>query len=203
LHALLRGGIGLLIVLTGVPVAQALEDSDMQAPRDRAVFGFGGLLTREDMQRSANPLTVDYEKRAVIGAGYQHFFAGHGDFKLGWEAGFAARTGTSFSAELWGGGVARYDGFKIADRVIVSPAFTAGLSAVSRTHPGREKQLERRYDGNAAVLFYLGPEINVSLADQSDREVFWRLHHRSGGGHTLGNMKGAANANVVGFRYKF
>ncbi|MDZ7927197.1 MAG: hypothetical protein U5L46_09000 [Agrobacterium sp.] len=28
-------------------------------------------------------------------------------------------------------------------------------------------------------------------------------HHRSGGGKTLGNMKGATNANVFGVRYKF
>ncbi|MNL69083.1 hypothetical protein D3C87_1938980 [compost metagenome] len=87
--------------------------------------------------------------------------------------------------------------------MFVSPSFTAGLSLVSDAQPGRERQEEIKDNGNANVLFYLGPEINVSFSDESSTEFFWRLHHRSGGGKTLGNMKGATNANVFGVRYKF
>jgi hypothetical protein len=68
---------------------------------------------------------------------------------------------------------------------------------------GREERLEAESGGDATLLFYLAPELNFSLAAYPNAELFWRLHHRSGAWETLGDMDGAANANVVGARVGF
>ena len=168
-----------------------------------AIFGFGGVLTDENMGRSANPFGVSYENRITAGVGYQRYFYRPHEVQVGMEVGVAARAIGGVTGEVWGGPVIRYDGFSIANTINISPSFTAGLSAVSGTHRGREQRLEERYEGNAAVLFYLGPELNVSFADTPEVEAFWRLHHRSGANGTLGNMRGAMNANVLGLRLRY
>lgn len=192
--------------LLAIPSAVAAADdwpTNAEEP-DRAVFGFVGALTSGDMAESANPFGVGYEDHPVFGLGYQLFPYSIGDVRLGFEAGVAGRFGGKPSAEFWGGAVARYDGFVIADRLRIAPAVTFGLSLVTRTHEGREQQQEdASEDGDASFLFYLGPEIAVSPADNPNFEIFWRLHHRSGAGGALGNMEGASNANVIGVRYKF
>lgn len=194
------------IVLGGCAALQtpalAFEPRPPQAPE--AVFGFGGVITAEDMGRSANPFTVDYERRIVLGGGYQQFFhESPRGLQFGMEVGASVRAIAGVTGELWGGPVIRHDGLTLFETVRISPSFTAALSAVSNAHPGRERDLEERSDGNAHLLFYLGPEIGISRADRPDVEAFWRLHHRSGANRTLGNMRGAKNANVVGLRWRY
>ena len=194
------------IVLGGCAALQtpalAFEPRPPQAPE--AVFGFGGVITAEDDP----PLVVDREgvgaSPHVLGGGYQQFFheSARG-LQFGMEVGASVRAIAGVTGELWGGPVIRHDGLTLFETVRISPSFTAALSAVSNAHPGRERDLEERSDGNAHLLFYLGPEIGISRADRPDVEAFWRLHHRSGANRTLGNMRGAKNANVVGLRWRY
>ena len=168
---------------------------------DKAVFGFGGVVTADD----DNPFTFSYEDNFVLGLGYQRFLYDWNQdrLNLGIEVGLAGRFGDRNSAELWGGAVARYDGLVLFERVRISPAFTFGLSAVTDTLEGREEHSEISEDGDATLLFYMGPELNISLPSHPEIEVFARVHHRSGAWGTLGDMHGAANASVIGFRRRF
>ncbi len=192
-----------LTAMIALATTPSLASEDMASQTSEAIFGFGGVLTKEDMLKSAALVPVEYEKNAILGGGYQFYPYRIGNVKLGGEIGVAVRFGKGFTGEVWAGPVARYDKIRLGERLFVSPSFTAGLSLVSDAQPGRERQEEIKDNGNANVLFYLGPEINVSFSEESSTEFFWRLHHRSGGGKTLGNMKGAMNANVFGVRYKF
>lgn len=192
-----------LTAMIALATTPSLASEDMASQTSEAIFGFGGVLTKEDMLKSAALVPVEYEKNAILGGGYQFYPYRIGNVKLGGEIGVAVRFGKGFTGEVWAGPVARYDKIRLGERLFVSPSFTAGLSLVSDAQPGRERQEEIKDNGNANVLFYLGPEINVSFSEESSTEFFWRLHHRSGGGKTLGNMKGATNANLFGVRYKF
>jgi len=192
-----------LTAMIALATTPSLASEDMASQTSEAIFGFGGVLTKEDMLKSAALVPVEYEKNAILGGGYQFYPYRIGNVKLGGEIGVAVRFGKGFTGEVWAGPVARYDKIRLGERLFVSPSFTAGLSLVSDAQPGRERQEEIKDNGNANVLFYLGPEINVSFSEEPSTEFFWRLHHRSGGGKTLGNMKGATNANVFGVRYKF
>lgn len=195
-----RLSLAAMIALAATP---SLASEDMTLQTSEAIFGFGGVLTKEDMLKSSALIPVEYERNAILGGGYQFYPYRIGNLKLGGEIGVAARFGKGFTAEVWAGPVARYEQIRLGERLFITPSFTAGLSLVTDAQPGREREQEIKDNGNANVLFYLGPEINVSFSEDSPTEFFWRLHHRSGGGKTLGNMKGATNANVFGVRYKF
>ncbi|CAM3754674.1 hypothetical protein G6L26_023340 [Agrobacterium radiobacter] len=192
-----------LVGMIALAATPSLASEDMTSETSKAIFGFGGALTKEDMLKSAALFPVEYERNAILGGGYQFYPYRIGNVKLGGEIGVAARFGKGFTGEVWVGPVARYEQIRLGERLFITPSFTAGLSLVTDAQRGREREQEIKDDGNANVLFYLGPEINVSFSEDSSTEFFWRLHHRSGGGKTLGNMKGATNANVFGVRYKF
>ena len=192
-----------LAAMIALAAAPSLASEDMTSETSEAIFGFAGAMTKEDMLKSAALIPVEYERNAILGGGYQFYPYSIGNVKLGGEIGIAARFGKGFTGEVWAGPVARYEQIKLGERLFITPSFTAGLSLVNDAQCGREREQEIKDDGNANVLFYLGPEINVSFSEDSSTEFFWRLHHRSGGGKTLGNMKGATNANVFGVRYKF
>lgn len=198
---LTRYAFSILLLFSGMP-AFAAEPDDTGIRPNQAVFGFGGIFTNENMGRSLRPLRTTYEENVLAGIGYQRFVFEREAVSLGFEAGGSLRAGGGVTGEVWSGAVARYDGLPTVAGLRLSPAFTFGLTAVSAPHRGREQMLEERYDGDATLLFYLGPEINLSHSS-SGHEVFWRLHHRSGAWRTLGNMKGAMNANVVGIRLSF
>jgi hypothetical protein len=134
---------------------------------------------------------------------YQHLFWRQNQLNFGIEAGLAGRFGDRDAAEFWSGAVARYDGLVLFESVHVSPAFTFGLSAVTDTLEGREERREVGKDGDATLLFYMGPELNFSTPSHPEIELFARVHHRSGAWGTLGDMHGAANATVIGFRRRF
>jgi hypothetical protein len=53
------------------------------------------------------------------------------------------------------------------------------------------------------VLFYLGFDLALALANFPNTELVFRIQHRSGGYGTLGGMKDGNNANVVGIRQRF
>ncbi|WP_175484629.1 hypothetical protein [Palleronia marisminoris] len=195
--------------LSAIPTAILLAASNQvfaaesygKAPESTA-FVFGGALTADDMQRSASPLAVDYDGNGIIGAGLQSFYFDLDWVRVGGEVGLAFRFGQSSTSEVWAGPVARLDPLKLGNDLRITPSITVGLSMVSDAQVGREADQEREYEGNASLLFYLGPEISVSFREDAP-SIFWRLHHRSGAGKTLGNMKGATNANVIGVRYIF
>ena len=192
-----------LAAMIALAATSSFASEDMTSETSEAIFGFAGAMTKEDMLKSAALIPVEYERNAILGGGYQFYPYSIGNVKLGGEIGIAARFGKGFTGEVWAGPVARYEQIRLGERLFVTPSFTAGLSLVNDAQRGREREQEIKDDGNANVLFYLGPEINVSFSEDSSTEFFWRLHHRSGGGKTLGNMKGATNANVFGVRYKF
>lgn len=168
----------------------------------QSVMFFGGVMVDENMHNAANVFGADYEDNALFGVGYQIFPFRLEQFSLGLEAGLAGRFGPNTSGEIWGGVVGRHDGFQLGP-VRLSPSFTFGISHVSNSQKGRERDHEQERDGNARTLFYLGPELSFSAETLPNTEIFWRLHHRSGAWGTLGDMHGGSNANVLGVRYKF
>lgn len=165
-------------------------------PLDEAFFGFGGAM----MNDVFNPFG-GFEPNTLVGGAYQRFWGNPGRFQYGLEAGLAGRFGVRNSLEAWGGAVARYDW--TLGPVQVGLGFTFGLSAVTDTVEGQESQSQAFHNGDATVLFYMGPEIHASLVEHPRVEAFVRLHHRSGAWETLGGMAAGADGAVTGLRFKF
>lgn len=221
------GAAALLLALCTTPVlAQSAGDSLFDpAPTDswdRDVFVFGGPFHSGYFTQSFTLWNASWEPNLFVGGGYQQFFTRWGWMRLGAEGGVGLRFNTNgdtsfatpgggtgsyppLSGEVWAGAVARFDGVDIGP-VHVTPALTAGVSAVTGLI-GAEAEREAahpfdRLGTGGRFLFYLGPELDFSLASNPNVEVFWRAQHRSGGFSTLMDLDGS-NADTVGVRFKF
>lgn len=62
---------------------------------------------------------------------------------------------------------------------------------------------EESRQGSTKVLFYLGFDLALALANFPNTELVFRIQHRSGGYGTLGGMREGNNAHVVGIRQRF
>ena len=88
------------------------------------------------------------------------------------------------------------------DKLRISSGITPGLSFTTNSI-GREREREIGYNGSGRALFFLAPEVSLSLADHPEWELVYRVQHRSGANGTLGKLREGYNANVVGVRYRF
>lgn len=171
--------------------------------RDQSLMLFGGsYMTGPFPGLTLIPYADDPEGTYLLGAAYRkELYTFNYGFEMGFEVGAAARFGDGFSGEAFGGPYLRHEGLTLGP-ITISPGFVAGLSAVSSAM-GIEKARERRYDGDATLLFYLGPELSFTYKAWPNLELVVRTHHRSGEKGTLGNFGEGHNANVFGIRYKF
>jgi hypothetical protein len=149
------------------------------------------------------PFAGEMESNYLVGGAYDVPLANLGhDIIFGAEVGLAGRFGSSHtSGEIWGGGSFRYVGMTIGDVTII-PGIVVGLSSVTNSI-GVEQTREQQWNGNAKLLFYLGPELAFRFQRLPNWEFVVRTHHRSGGEGTLGRMAEGHNANIFGVRIRF
>lgn len=91
--------------------------------------------------------------------------------------------------------------------VKISLGLVMGLSVV--TGPvSIERDVELENDGDATLLYYLGPEVALTFDAFPNIDFVFRTQHRSGAANlsylpTLGNMPDTSNANIFGIRTRF
>jgi len=188
------------------PAPQGLDLADDAAVLDQKVFVFGGRFHSHWFWDSFWPVGVPYEDNYFLGAGYQKFLA-HADYGVsyGVETGIGLRIGadgsSQTSAEIWGGGVARLDGWDIFDNWRIAPSLTLGLSFVSAPI-GIEAERAESAPKSVGMLIYMAPEVAVHSLDNPNVEYFARVQHRSGGLGLIMSFDGS-NAITGGVRFKF
>ena len=179
-------------MLAGPAQAQSLPDEN--------IFVFGGPLTGGYFGDALQPWRWDLETNVFAGVGYQQFFHEYNSFQLGIEVGAGIRIGSPVSGEAWMGLVGRLGTFELGP-LNITPALTGGFSVVTDTI-GVETVRTAAAGQSAHVLYYLAPEIAVSVDGHPEWEAFGRVQHRSGGFGTIAHIDGA-NAVTAGLRYKF
>ncbi|HTN63981.1 MAG TPA: hypothetical protein VL147_20900 [Devosia sp.] len=202
LMPLMTVGATATIMLVATPLAAMAQYNAPDAARlDRNLFVFGGPFQHEWVWDTTMFWKDHYEDNFFAGVGYQNFLY-HTDFGLraGVEIGLGLRSGPQASGEAWLGAVARYDGLRLGD-LNLAPAVTAGLSLVTDTI-GVEAERARNIGQSVPVLFYLGPEISISHADNPNAELMLRIQHRSGGYGIIAPIDGS-NAATLGMRFAF
>lgn len=188
-----------LVLILGMSPTHAHADTAFK----HRLTVFSGKYTTKSMARTFDLLSVEYENNYLVAAAYgRDIIPVWRDLLLGPEIGAACRFGDRTSLEIWGGVFLRHKGATIGRSVTIEPALTLGLSAIDKAI-GIERTRQETQDGNARVLFYLGPEVAFSFPRNEQWAVVYRLHHRSGGFRVLGNLKGGHNANTLGIRYRF
>ena len=132
--------------------------------------------------------------------------------KAGIDGGIAIRDdGNKFtqggtSGEFWVGPTLRHEGISLGP-ILVKLSATVGLSGVTDSK-GLERERELEYDGSAAIIYYAGPEVGLSLKSFPQADFVYRFHHRSGAKNvgylpTLGGVGDVSNVNLFGIRYHF
>lgn len=170
---------------------------------DMALTVYGGALMEGHFPGSAMiPFGSGFDERYLAGvAASREFKRFSNGITLGAEAGLAARLGPDTSFEAWAGASIGHTGFTFG-AVNIAPSLVVGLSAVNKT-VGIERRREEFRGGDGRVLFYLGPEVAFTHQSHPNVSLVYRIHHRSGAWNTLGGMRDAYNANIIGLRYKF
>ena len=156
----------------------------------------------------------DWENSGIVGFAFSREFASlayNGTDLLGLESevGVAKRFGDQTEAEYWAALYLRWKWFPWNDVVKTSFAISTGLNYASGI-----SDYELRVSGNgegSQLMHFFAPEITLALPDQPDREVVFRMHHRSGIQDDEG-LPGLAIFNyadtgatfaTLGVRYKF
>ncbi len=94
------------------------------------------------------------------------------------ELGAGQRFGTQTEAEAWAALYLRWKRFPWNDMVKTSFAISTGLSYATGI-----SDYEREVSGNdegSRLLHFFSPELTFALPDRPDRELVFRMHHRSG-----------------------
>ncbi len=188
------------------PAAPLSAPQWSQSALDENVFFFGGRFHSNWFWDSFWPVGVPYEGNYFLGAGYQKFLA-HTDYGVsyGIETGLGLRVGadgtSQSSGEIWGGGVARLDGWTVLDNWHIAPSLTLGLSFVSAPI-GIEAERAETAPKPVGMLVYMAPEVSLHALDTPNVEYFARIQHRSGGLGLIMNFDGS-NAVTAGVRFKF
>jgi hypothetical protein len=168
-----------------------------------SLFLFGGGLTRGNLGETARFSDVRYEDNHILGVAYSRdLVLLPARFSLAAEIGAANRFGDGGSSfEGWVGPQLRHRGVELGP-LTIRVAVTAGISVVQGPI-GIEIERELEVRGDATTLFYLGPEVSLSMSQWPNVELVYRLHHRSGALGTLGGLEEGHNANVLGVRARF
>ncbi|RLQ86870.1 hypothetical protein [Notoacmeibacter ruber] len=207
------------VTIDSVQAADILEPSldtgaMPQAISDTSILVFAGRSIEGHVwQADSLPFVADYGGQFQIGAALAHTpYQLPLGFVVGAEVGASVRIDNDdfgpdgTSGEVWAGPTIRHSGIPIGP-VLVKPAFTFGLSAVTNSY-GLERQREIEEDGDATLLYFMAPEIALSLKSHPNVDFVYRAQHRSGGKNifflpALGDMGDTTNANVFGVRVHF
>jgi hypothetical protein len=129
-----------------------------ETPRRNDITIFGGPFVKNPFGGALQVFGADYTQNYLLGVTFGRDVDDLGaGFLLGGVAG-AVRFGTDddTSGEVWAGVRVKHQSLVIGD-VAISPAFTAGFSAVTG-ETEIEKRREQQRDGDASLLGFLGPE---------------------------------------------
>ncbi|MFZ1774101.1 MAG: hypothetical protein WAT78_09110 [Rhizobiaceae bacterium] len=195
----MRGFLTALAVCLGL--SSAVQAAELQ--NDRTLMLFGGAMVKGHMPGTALlPFASGLEGNYIAGAALQQNFRRFDNgLTIGGEIGLAARFGRESSGEAWAGVSLGHVGYKWGG-LNIAPSLVIGLSAITKPI-GMEVIRAAARGGNPHLLFYLGPELAFTHDSHPNISLVYRVHHRSGAWNTLGGMRDAHNANVIGLRIGF
>lgn len=205
--------LGALAVISTLFTGSALAEQETKTSSDKSdlsVMVFAGSAVR-GFDSYPFKSTYGAQKQAGVSAAWTPKALPFG-FLAGIDGGAVLRSDedrfgpSGESVEVWLGPTLRHKGLSLGP-VRVRPAVTVGLSAVSDSY-GLERAREIEDDGDAALLYYIAPEIAFSLKSAPNIDLVYRLQHRSGAEQvdnipTIGSMGDTTNANTIGIRYHF
>lgn len=129
---------------------------------------------------------------------WQHFWL---EAELG--AGFRFEPAEDFyNPEVWGAIYLKFDGFPWNDTLRTAVGVSTGLNWVREIVPSETNHGRWSVPEGAVLQHYLSPEIAFSLPDTPEKELVFRLHHRSTGYGLFWDARTGSNVVTVGLRFR-
>ncbi|MBV8792265.1 MAG: hypothetical protein JO237_09445 [Pseudolabrys sp.] len=101
-------------------------------------------------------------------------------FDIEWELGAGQRFGTQHEGEVWEAFYVRFTGFPWNHLLYTTFALSTGLSYATGISDFEKVAGKLDPPGGTHVLHYFSPELTFALPERRDRELVFRLQHRSG-----------------------
>ena len=212
--------LGVSMLISGVATA---ADAPLKQPQgelsspyfdgkpDRGLWSvmiFGGQLTENELADIIIPTEgSNFTDTSFIGAALSKEvwrwkgFSIEAEGGIGYQFGdFRGQDNSAFQA--WGALYGRYDAFPWNHIIHTSIAGSIGLNYISDKTVFENNEVP----GNGRtknILHYFSPEIAFALPDNLNRELVFRLHHRSGASGAFGCDGCGSNFVTVGYRHRF
>lgn len=204
----LRGFTALVLasLLWASPVAARQSTTVAKSIGPWSVSIFGGWEATDGEIETAFQVVPKASERAdnfLGGAVSYQLFHFWRDFTGELEIGAGKHFPHSGALEGWTAVFFRYHGLPWRDRLITTLAASTGLSYVDRLPNSEENATHEGDRPKSKLLHYFAPEIAFALPESPQRELFVRLHHRSGVFGAFGGVHGGADVVTLGYRLKF
>lgn len=195
-----------ILLLAAAPAA---ADMRLLAPCDGdcAVAVYGGTYVENSMERilltdPEPPWTWDYRDDHILALTLSRQVATLGrGFTVEAEVGLGKRFGRQSETEVWGAAYLRYQGFPWDRFLVTSVAVSTGLNYASDISDVERNRA--RDDTGDRLMHFFSPEITFALPEAPDREILFRLHHRSGVFGLVSDAWGGVQYGSIGIRYRF
>lgn len=195
-----------ILLLAAAPAA---ADMRLLAPCDAdcAVAVYGGTYVENSMERilltdPEPPWTWDYRDDHILALTLSRQVATLGrGFTVEAEVGLGKRFGRQSETEVWGAAYLRYRGFPWDRFLVTSVAVSTGLNYASDISDVERNRA--RDDTGDRLMHFFSPEITFALPEAPDREILFRLHHRSGVFGLVSDAWGGVQYGSIGIRYRF
>ena len=195
-----------ILLLAAAPAA---ADMRLLAPCDGdcAVAVYGGTYVENSMERilltdPEPPWTWDYRDDHILALTLSRQVATLGrGFTVEAEVGLGKRFGRQSETEVWGAAYLRYLGFHWDRFLVTSVAVSTGLNYASDISDVERNRA--RDDTGDRLMHFFSPEITFALPEAPDREILFRLHHRSGVFGLVSDAWGGVQYGSIGIRYRF
>ena len=195
-----------ILLLAAAPAA---ADMRLLAPCDGdcAVAVYGGTYVENSMERilltdPEPPWTWDYRDDHILALTLSRQVATLGrGFTVEAEVGLGKRFGRQSETEVWGAAYLRYRSFPWDRFLVTSVAVSTGLNYASDISDVERNRA--RDDTGDRLMHFFSPEITFALPEAPDREILFRLHHRSGVFGLVSDAWGGVQYGSIGIRYRF
>lgn len=195
-----------ILLLAAAPAA---ADMRLLAPCDGdcAVAVYGGTYVENSMERilltdPEPPWTWDYRDDHILALTLSRQVATLGrGFTVEAEVGLGKRFGRQSETEVWGAAYLRYRGFPWDRFLVTSVAVSTGLNYASDISDVERNRA--RDDTGDRLMHFFSPEITFALPEAPDREILFRLHHRSRVFGLVSDAWGGVQYGSIGIRYRF
>jgi hypothetical protein len=169
---------------------------------DCAIYVFAGSSVATNVQdiffKPIGPTAWNYSGGSVVGGAVSRRIATvFAMFDIESELGAAKRLGDQTEGEFWGAVYVRFTAFPWNNYVYTTLGLSTGLSYATGISDFERAHSTLNPPTGTHIQHYFSPELTFALPDHKDRQLVFRLHHRSGMyGIVSGAMSGSSYMTV-------